>query len=226
MNNGDKPRGASVTRYSETLLPTAHGTFRVIAYRASEDLAPDPVAAAFPDSPRMRERFSPIEHLAIVSEKPSRDSPLVRIHSECLTGEVLQSLKCDCRPQLDMALQRIALEGGAVLYLRQEGRGIGLGNKLRAYALQEQGHDTVDANRELGFEDDQRSYEMLPDIVHDLGFERVRLMTNNPAKIDAVSALGIDVFREAHQAQNQSPQTKSYLETKRARMGHLITKDR
>ena len=162
------------------------------------------------------------DHVAVISgEIKGKSDVLCRIHSECLTSEVLGSLKCDCRDQLDLALQRIAHEGGIVLYLRQEGRGIGLANKLRAYALQSEGADTVDANRLLGLEDDLRSYEFAAHVLNELGVESVRLMTNNPAKILGLQTEGIEVSHEPHQAEADG-QAQDYLDAKRDRMGHLL----
>ncbi|MBM66034.1 MAG: GTP cyclohydrolase II [Myxococcales bacterium] len=162
------------------------------------------------------------DHVAVISgEVRGCSDVLCRIHSECLTSEVLGSLKCDCRDQLDLALQRIAEEGGIVLYLRQEGRGIGLANKLRAYALQNEGADTVDANRLLGLEDDLRSYDFAAHVLNELGVQSVRLMTNNPAKISGLRAEGIAVNHEPHQAEADG-QAQSYLDAKRDRMGHLL----
>jgi GTP cyclohydrolase II len=146
----------------------------------------------------------------------------VRVHSECFTGEVLHSLKCDCREQLDYALRAITAEaGGIVIYLRQEGRGIGLGNKIRAYALQEEhGADTVDANRLLGFEDDLRRYHVATAILAQLEIGSVRLLTNNPLKVEALRAEGVEVERVAMHIE-PGEQNQGYLHTKRDRMGHL-----
>jgi len=191
-----------VTRYSECLLPTEYGSFQVVTYR---------------------EEGVPVEHLAIV--KGSVDggqAVLCRVHSECLTGEVLHSLKCDCREQLDLALRRLAETGrGVVLYLRQEGRGIGLGDKIKAYALQQQGYDTVDANRALGLGDDLRRYHMAAAMLRDLGVRSVTLMTNNPSKVDELRAEGIDVVRRVPHLVPPHALNRGYLEAKRARMGHL-----
>ncbi len=165
------------------------------------------------------------EHLAISmgALKDAVNLP-VRIHSECLTGEVLGSLKCDCKQQLDTALSCLQTSGcGLVLYLRQEGRGIGLGNKIRAYALQEQGHDTVDANHLLGLPDDARSYEPAAFMLHQLEVNSVMLMTNNPAKIKALQRLGINITGRiplVMKANNEH--AASYMATKQARMGHLL----
>ena len=191
-----------VVRYSECRLPTEYGEFDVYAYRDPE---------------------CPVEHLAIVNGPvDGREEVLVRVHSECLTGEVLHSLKCDCREQLALGLERIAKDGGIVLYLRQEGRGIGLGNKIAAYRQQELGHDTVDANRVLGFGDDLRRYDMVPAMLDDLGVKSVVLMTNNPAKIDGLERLGVDVVRREAHAVAPHERNRGYLATKQARMKHML----
>jgi GTP cyclohydrolase II len=164
-----------------------------------------------------------VEHVALVIGAPNGMPPLVRLHSECLTGDVFGSLKCDCGPQLDAALHRIAQERwGVLLYLRQEGRGIGLINKLRAYALQDQGFDTVDANLRLGFAIDVRDFGAAAKMLELLGQPRVRLLTNNPAKVAGLSAAGIDVVeRVAHQIA-ANPHNEGYLATKRDRTGHVL----
>ncbi len=162
------------------------------------------------------------EHMAIVAgEIDARKRIPVRIHSECWTGDVLGSLKCDCRDQLEMALHHIAEHGGIVLYLRQEGRGIGLLNKLKAYALQERGMDTVEANQALGFADDLRSYTSAIEMLRFFGIRKVRLLTNNPKKIAALEDAGIEVHREAHQ-QASNPHNLRYLKTKAKKSGHLL----
>ena len=162
------------------------------------------------------------EHLAIVSgEIDARRRIPVRIHSECLTGDVLGSLKCDCRQQLEEGLRYVGEHGGMVLYLRQEGRGIGLLNKLKAYALQEQGFDTVEANHELGFVDDLRTYESAVEMLRFFGVRKVRLLTNNPKKINALEEAGIHVQREAHQLAS-NPHNLRYLQTKAHKSGHLL----
>ncbi len=147
---------------------------------------------------------------------------LARVHSSCFTGEVLGSLRCDCRAQLDAALERIGREGrGVVVYLVQEGRGIGLGNKVRAYGLQDTGHDTVEANLALGFDADHRSYDLAARILHDLGVRSVRLMTNNPAKQAGLEEAGMKVDSlETHRA-GETEHNASYLEAKRLKLGHL-----
>jgi len=164
------------------------------------------------------------EHLALVIGDPPRSRPLlVRLHSSCLTGDVLGSLKCDCGPQLRAALDAIAREGaGILLYLQQEGRGIGLVNKLRAYALQDQGFDTVDANLRLGFDVDERDFGLAARMLELLGVGQVRLMTNNPAKVAALEAEGVRVVeRVAHRA-GEGAHNSAYLATKRERTGHLL----
>ncbi len=164
------------------------------------------------------------EHLAIVIGDPPRSKPvLVRLHSACLTGDVLGSLKCDCGPQLRAALDAIAREGaGILLYLQQEGRGIGLVNKLRAYALQDQGFDTVDANLRLGFEVDERDFGLAARMLELMGVASVRLMTNNPAKVAGLEAEGVTVVeRVAHHA-GEGAHNSAYLATKRERTGHLL----
>ncbi|WP_426167272.1 GTP cyclohydrolase II [Sandarakinorhabdus sp. DWP1-3-1] len=164
------------------------------------------------------------EHLALVIGDPSRAAPvLVRLHSACLTGDVLGSLKCDCGPQLHAALAAIAANpgGGILLYLQQEGRGIGLLNKLRAYALQDQGFDTVDANTRLGFEPDERDFTLAAAMLQQLGVGEVRLLTNNPLKVDGLAAHGLKVTRVEH-SMPPNPHNIAYLGTKRDRQGHLL----
>jgi GTP cyclohydrolase II len=163
------------------------------------------------------------EHVALLIGSPSGQPPLVRLHSECLTGDVLGSLKCDCGPQLDAALHLIAESGwGILLYLRQEGRGIGLINKLRAYALQDQGFDTVDANTRLGFPIDARDFGTAAQMLRLLGQDQVRLLTNNPEKVAGLESSGVKVSeRVAHQLP-ANPHNARYLETKRDRTGHVL----
>jgi GTP cyclohydrolase II len=162
------------------------------------------------------------EHLAIVSgEIDARKRINLRIHSECWTGDVLGSLRCDCRAQLEAALKHIAGFGGMVIYLRQEGRGIGLLNKLKAYSLQEQGMDTVEANLHLGFEDDLRTYESAVEMLRFFGITKVNLLTNNPKKMKALKSAGISVHRESHQV-GQTAQNLGYLKTKASKSGHLM----
>ena len=197
-----------VQRFSSTTLPTTHGDFEMTVYRGPNGE----------------------EHLAIyiglplaVNQGEDQRLPLVRIHSACFTSEVLGSLKCDCREQLNYALKAITAEGcGLVIYLFQEGRGIGLGAKVQAYALQERGLDTVDANTELGFEEDARTYEAAISILKDFGLNRLRLLTNNPDKLEALTATGdFEVQRESIEVGLNSI-NHHYLRVKRDRMGHFL----
>ncbi len=171
-----------------------------------------------------QETASGKEHLALTLGEVGDGVPaLTRLHSECLTGDGLFSLRCDCGPQLEAALAAIAKEGrGVLLYLRQEGRGIGLLDKLRAYALQDQGLDTVDANRALGLPDDARDYGVAAAMLNTLGVPAVRLMTNNPAKVSALTARGVNVTERVPHVAGRGPRNQDYLETKAARMGHLL----
>ena len=193
-----------VTFEVETEIPTTHGPFRFRAYR---------------------DRVTGDEHLAIVSLAPVTQGALVRVHSECLTGEVFSSEKCECGPQLDAALERIA-EGGVVVYLRgHEGRGIGLIAKLKAYRLQQSGLDTLDANLALGLPADDREYVAAAAILEDLGLHSVRLLTNNPDKIAQLTAHGIEVVERMPLVTGAAPSNLAYLRAKRDRMGHLIPAD-
>lgn len=199
------PKPSSVVRYSEANVPTEYGLFRVIVYR--EDLG----------------RGQMHDHVAVVKGDVRGDDVLVRVHSECLTGEVLHSMKCDCREQLDVALRRISEEGrGVVIYLRQEGRGIGLGDKIRAYALQERGVDTVDANRMLGLPDDSRRYDVAAFVCADLGIRSVSLMTNNPLKVSNLRAEGLPVVRRVPVEIEPNEHSRGYLIAKTRRMGHHL----
>ena len=192
----------TIARYAEAEMPTRFGPFRVVVYR---------------------ERDSDKEHLAVIAgQVEGAKDLLIRVHSECLTGEAFHSLRCDCRDQLDLALERIQAAGnGAVLYLRQEGRGIGLGNKIRAYAKQDEGLDTVDANLALGFEDDQRGYQVAADMLRDLGVQSVALMTNNPRKVQGLENDGIEVTRREPHEVEAHEHNRGYLKTKQDRLGHL-----
>ena len=167
--------------------------------------------------------FGSEEALALVHGDPSgREAVLARVHSECLTGEVFGSQRCDCRAQLERALERIAgADAGVLVYLRQEGRGIGLGNKVRAYALQDQGHDTVEANLALGFAPDLRSYEIAAAILRDLGVASVQLMTNNPEKIEGLRQAGVTVTEQVPHWVESSHLSHDYLEVKRSKLGHV-----
>ncbi len=165
----------------------------------------------------------PGEHIALLIGQPTGRPPLVRLHSECLTGDMLGSLKCDCGPQLHAAIDAMAADGwGILLYLRQEGRGIGLVNKLRAYALQDQGFDTVDANTRLGFAVDARDYRVAARMLELLGQDRIRLLTNNPAKVAQLEAAGVSVVERVPHALPANPHNAAYLLTKRDRTGHQL----
>jgi 3,4-dihydroxy 2-butanone 4-phosphate synthase/GTP cyclohydrolase II len=189
--------------YSNTLLPTKYGKFKVYVFHNSLDKN---------------------EHLAIVKGEigDGKNIP-VRVHSECLTSEVLGSLKCDCREQLQNALQYISKKGrGLVLYLRQEGRGIGLGNKIRAYALQEAGFDTVQANHMLGFPDDLRRYDVAAAMLKELGVHSIQLLTNNPSKINGLQEYGIEISERIPLQVEPNPINRFYLMTKSRKSGHLL----
>jgi GTP cyclohydrolase II len=163
------------------------------------------------------------EHLALLLGTPDLNAPvLTRLHSSCLTGDILGSRRCDCGPQLHAAMARLAIEGGVLLYLQQEGRGIGLVNKLRAYELQDQGFDTLDANERLGFAPDERDFRLAAAMLRALGAGAVRLLTNNPAKVAALEAAGVPVVERVPLAVGQGADNAAYLATKRARAGHLF----
>ena len=200
-------------RYAEADLPTAYGPFRLYVYRLVEST----VRGSVTREPQFAE-----EHMAIVrGEVSGGTSILCRVHSECWTSEVLGSLKCDCRDQLDTALEKIAAEGtGVVVYLRQEGRGIGLGNKIRAYDLQSRGADTVEANLQLGFEADARSYDLAAAILDDLDVRSVRLLTNNPLKVAGLEAAGVKVTDRLSHWVGENQHNAGYLAVKRRKMGH------
>lgn len=189
-------------RYSEAPLPTDRGPFQVVVFR---------------------ETGSGVEHVAMVCGDVSGAAVAVRLHSECLTSEVLGSLKCDCRAQLDRALDHVAARRrGVLIYLRQEGRGIGLGNKIRAYALQARGADTYEANRLLGFPDDLRRYDVAADMLRQLGVTSVDLITNNPLKIAQLVEAGMPVRRRIALPSPATAHSVDYLRVKRERTGHLI----
>ncbi len=177
-------------------LPTKHGTFLVQSFKEGEK-----------------------EHLAIFTPELPK-VPIVRIHSECLTGDALGSLKCDCGEQLDFALDLISKEGGMVLYLRQEGRNIGLLNKINAYALQDEGLDTVEANHQLGFSDDERSYEIVEMILNYFEIKRIKLLTNNPKKIESLE--GIEIVERLPIVVGENEHNRDYLSVKKKKMGHLL----
>jgi GTP cyclohydrolase II len=177
-------------------LPTRHGTFRI---------------QAFKEGCR--------EHLALFTD-PLPEIPLVRVHSECLTGDALGSVKCDCGEQLEASLERIAAEGGMLIYHRQEGRNIGLLNKVNAYALQDQGFDTVAANHQLGFSADERTYEIVEFILDHFGIKQLYLLTNNPKKIDSLS--GVEIVKRIPLVIDANPHNAGYLKVKKEQMGHLL----
>lgn len=195
-----------VRREAEIHLPTAYGDFRAIAYRFLLDENPERV------------------HLALVKgEIQGREDVLVRVHSECLTGDLFGSLRCDCGPQLHRAMERIEEEGtGVLLYMRQEGRGIGLLAKLKAYALQEKGMDTVEANEALGFDADLRDYGVGAQILADLGLRRIRLLTNNPRKIIGLEGYGLEVSQRVALEISPNPYNERYLKTKSCKLGHYL----
>ncbi len=197
---------------AKATLPTRHGNFETHVFRSVREreigaLSPEHVALVYGD----------------VAELRGRTDVLVRVHSECMTSEVFGSLKCDCKEQLETAMAAVAHAGaGAILYLRQEGRGIGLANKIRAYALQSHGHDTVDANRLLGLPDDARTYEVARDMLGHFGIGGVHLLTNNPAKVNALRKLGIDVVSRVPVVVPPNQHSSRYLEAKRLRMEHEL----
>jgi 3,4-dihydroxy 2-butanone 4-phosphate synthase / GTP cyclohydrolase II len=192
-----------VRKVAAPRLPTIYGDFQIHAFRS--DVTGD-------------------ENVALVMGEIDPDDPvLVRVHSQCLTGDIFGSSRCDCGVQLEQALERIAAEGkGVLLYLLQEGRGIGLMNKLRAYELQEQGHDTVEANERLGFRPDQREYGIGAQILRDLGVRKMRLMTNNPSKYIALNGYGLEIVERVPLEVPPTESSRAYLRTKREKLGHLL----
>ena len=191
-----------VKRVAETKLPTPYGDMMILAYKA----------ANFPD-----------EHVALVSGPIDPSKPvLVRVHDQCVTGDVFASMRCDCGEQKDRAMRMIGEEGGVFLYMRQEGRGIGLHNNLRTYELQDEGYDTVDANLALGFPADRRDYGIGMQILVDIGVKKMRLITNNPAKRAGLEAFGLEVIERVALETEPNQYNIRYLDTKRRRMGHLL----
>jgi len=192
-----------VTKVAEAEMPTEFGEFKIIGYQNVVDGK---------------------EHIALVKGSWTADEPvLVRVHSECLTGDVFHSMRCDCGLQLDAAMKRISEDGkGVLLYMRQEGRGIGLLNKIRAYALQEQGMDTVQANEALGFQPDARDYGIGAQILADLGVHKMRLLTNNPTKRVGLESYGLEVVERIPIEVAHNDRNIDYMRTKKTKMGHLL----
>ncbi len=190
-----------VRKTIEAKLPTKYGSFKVIAY----------------------EDYKKGQHLAIVKgEVKNKKNILVRVHSECLTGDALGSLRCDCGPQLEKALKIISSKGGVLLYMAQEGRGIGLVNKIAAYHLQDHGLDTVEANLKLGLKVDAREYEIGAQILVDLGLSAIRLLTNNPKKIEGLEKFGLKIVERIPIKIKPNVKNKKYLSTKREKLGHFL----
>ena len=211
-------------------LPTRHGEFDIHIFENDDgqEHVMLTVGLSVVNETNIIENSQP--HDAVSNQKDAtlseRTIPLIRIHSECLTGDAFSSLKCDCGPQLNTAMDAIQKTGcGAILYLRQEGRGIGLTNKIRAYALQDQGHDTLDANLMLGLPADARIYDMCGPMLAHVGVDTVRLITNNPDKVTYLTEHGIDVVERVPIVVGVNDMNAEYLATKRDRMGHLFDKD-
>ena len=203
LNSPQPLNSRTVECVAEARLPTDYGEFRIIGYRSLNS----------------NEEFVVLAQGDLRQDRPT----LVRIHSQCLTGDVFGSIKCDCGQQLRAALELIQREGrGAIIYQQQEGRGIGIINKIRAYALQDEGADTIEANQKLGFEVDLRCYEQCAEILRDLGVERVLLMSNNPSKIQALEAMGLIVEERVTLPIVPEDAAKNYLRTKKEKMGHLL----
>ncbi len=209
-------RESQVKRIQSVFLPTDYGQFQLIAYQCITDSEPH-LALCKGDIGKLDEKGN----LVIINEPV-----LVRVHSECLTGDLFHSQRCECGYQLITAMQMIEKAGrGAVIYLRQEGRGIGLANKLHAYKLQEQGLDTIDANLKLGFRADKRDYGIGAQIIRDLGLKQIKILTNNPKKISRLEVYGIKVVEQVPLMAEPGPYNKKYLKTKKHRFGHILNED-
>jgi 3,4-dihydroxy 2-butanone 4-phosphate synthase/GTP cyclohydrolase II len=192
----------TIEKQAEARMPTKWGEFQMIAFAKGEEMFP---------------------HLALVHGELSADEPmLVRLHSECMTGDLFGSLRCECGEQLEAALQKAAKGNGVIIYLRQEGRGIGLINKLKAYNLQDEGYNTVDANVHLGFQPDSRDYSVAIQILEELGLKKIRLMTNNPQKIEAFDEGPIEVVERVPLEITPKDENRHYLLTKKEQMGHML----
>src|ERR1700761_8704302 len=212
----------SVKKVADADFPTRWGHFRILGFEGVV-ANPEPCNTSIPAPLRRVESAVALVMGDIVPAKPGAEPPIVRIHSQCLTGDVFHSLRCDCRQQLELALATIADAGaGILLYENQEGRGIGLMAKLQAYELQDQGLDTIEANLELGYKADCREFELPAEVLKMLRISEVRLMTNNPAKVEALVSAGIEVTERISAEVPSEPTFERYLQVKREKMGHLV----
>ena len=191
---------SKITKKETAVLPTEYGEFDITVFEDGNGL----------------------QHTALTKNIDKDEPALVRLHSECLTGDAFHSLKCDCRKQLETALTTIGKDSGIILYLRQEGRGIGLLNKIKAYDLQDRGMDTVEANEHLGFKADERTYDMAAQMLADLGINRIKLLTNNPKKIEELEKNGITVTERVPLVIESNPKNKEYLKVKKEKLGHQL----
>lgn len=188
-----------IEKKAESVLPTQFGKFKILVYEDQDKN----------------------NHIALVKGE-IKDNLLVRVHSECITSEIFNSIKCDCRGQLDKAMEIIGKEGGIIIYLRQEGRGIGIANKIKAYHLQDNGMDTVEANEQLGLKVDARDYSIGVQILADLGVKKIKLLTNNPKKIEGLEKFGIEIVERVPIIVKPTEESKKYLETKKEKLGHFL----
>lgn len=188
-------------RLEKATLPTKHGDFEMLAY----------------ESP-----FKEFPHVVLFSKTKQEEVPIVRVHSECMTGDVFSSSRCDCGEQLDYSLEYVSEHGGMVIYLRQEGRGIGLVNKMKAYNLQDEGLNTIEANLKLGFHQDERKFDIAKVILEDLDIKKIKLLTNNPEKIKQLEEAGIEIVERIPIEIKAHDKNKDYLKTKRDDMGHML----